>query len=196
MRKVEITRQTGETLISLELNLDGSGLTNISSGLGFLDHMLKNFAFHGLFDLQLHAQGDLEVDAHHTVEDIGITLGSAFDKGLGERRGIVRIGDCFVPMDEALAHVVLDFSGRPYTVLDIKWNTPYIGSIPTRLIDHFLESFAVYARCNLHAFVLYGKDDHHQAEALFKALGRAIHIATRIDPIRVNQIPSTKGVIN
>jgi imidazoleglycerol-phosphate dehydratase len=157
--------------------------------------MLTHLAVHGLFDLSVQAQGDLEVDAHHTIEDVALALGQAFDKALAGRKGIFRMGDCFAPMDETLAHVAVDLSGRPYSVIQAEWHTPYVGSIPTTLFMHFLESFAVTARCNLHARVLYGRDDHHQAEALFKALARALNIATQIDPRRAGAIPSTKGTL-
>lgn len=193
MRLAEFTRKTTETDISIALNLDGGGKAEINTGLGFLDHLLVNFALHGLFDLTLHAQGDLHVDPHHTVEDVALVLGNAFDRALGERKGIVRMGDCFTPMDESLAHVVVDLSGRPYAVIQADWKAPAIAQIPTSLLTHFLESFAVTARCNLHARVLYGRDDHHQAEALFKALARALEKATRLDPRRAERIPSTKG---
>jgi len=193
MRLAEFSRKTAETDISIALNLDGAGKTEINTGLGFLDHLLANFALHGLFDLRLHAQGDLHVDPHHTVEDVALVLGSAFDQALGERRGIVRMGDAFTPMDETLAHVAVDLSGRPYAVVQVEWKTPAIAQIPTSLFTHFLESFAITARGNLHARVLYGRDDHHQAEALFKALARALEQATRLDPRRAGHIPSTKG---
>lgn len=193
MRLAEFSRKTTETDISISLNLDGAGKREINTGLGFLDHLLANFALHGLFDLRLHAQGDLHVDPHHTVEDVALVLGSAFDQALGERSGIVRMGDAFTPMDETLAHVAVDLSGRPYAVVQIEWKTPAIAQIPTSLFTHFLESFAITARSNLHARVLYGRDDHHQAEALFKALARALEKATRLDPRRAGRIPSTKG---
>jgi imidazoleglycerol-phosphate dehydratase len=195
MRKAEITRTTSETQITLRLDLDGAGKHEIATGIGFLDHMLTHLAVHGLFDLSLQAQGDLQIDAHHTVEDVALVLGGAFDQALGERRGIVRIADCYAPMDEALAHAAVDLSGRPYAVVQAAWNTPYISTLPASLIPHFFESFAVTARCNLHARVLYGRDDHHQAEALFKAFARALDAATRIDPRRADSIPSTKGVL-
>lgn len=193
MRLAEFSRKTTETDISISLNLDGAGRTEINTGLGFLDHLLVNFALHGLFDLRLHAQGDLHIDPHHTVEDVALVLGSAFDQALGERSGIVRMGDAFTPMDETLAHVAVDLSGRPYAVVQVEWKTPAIAQIPTSLFTHFLESFAITARSNLHARVLYGRDDHHQAEALFKALARALEKATRLDPRRAGRIPSTKG---
>ncbi|MGQ9490161.1 MAG: imidazoleglycerol-phosphate dehydratase HisB [Anaerolineae bacterium] len=195
MRTAEIHRQTYETDIRLTLDLDGSGRAEIRTGLGFLDHMLHHVAVHGLFDLTLHATGDLHVDAHHTVEDCALALGLAFDRALGDRRGIVRMGSAYVPMDEALALVAVDFSGRPYAVVQAQWHTPAVGGIATSLFPHFLHSFAVTARANLHAHVLCGADDHHQAEALFKALGRALDAATRLDPRRSGAVPSTKGVL-
>lgn len=196
MRKAEVSRQTNETQITIRLDLDGTGKHEITTGIGFLDHMLTHLAVHGLFDLSIQAKGDLEVDHHHTVEDVALSLGQAFDQALGDRRGIVRMGDCFAPMDETLAHVALDLSGRPYAVIQADWHMPYVGSIPTTLFPHFLESFAVKARCNLHARVLYGRDDHHQAEALFKAWARALAAATQVDPRRAENIPSTKGTLS
>ncbi len=195
MRTAEIVRQTNETQIQVKLNLDGTGAHEIATGIGFLDHMLTHLAVHGLFDISIHAQGDLHIDSHHTVEDIALALGQTFDRALGDRRGIVRMGDCFAPMDETLAHVAIDLSGRPYAVIQADWHTPYVGNIPTTLIPHFFESFAITARCNLHARVLYGRDDHHQAEALFKAWARALDSATQVDPLRAGNIPSTKGTL-
>ena len=195
MRAVEIARQTNETQIEITLDLDGPGKHEISTGVGFLDHMLTHLAVHGVFDLSVQAKGDLHIDAHHTVEDVALALGQAFDKALGDRKGIVRMGDCFAPMDETLAHVAIDLSGRPYAVVQAEWHTPYVGEIPTTLFPHFFESFAVTARCNLHARLLYGRDDHHQAEALFKAWARALDSATQIDPRRADAIPSTKGTL-
>lgn len=194
-RNATVLRETRETHINLTLHLDGSGQAEISTGLGFFDHMLTQIAVHGLFDIQLKASGDLGVDAHHTVEDVALALGKAFDQALGDRVGIVRMASASVPMDEALAFVAADLSGRPYTVLDTGWKTPAIGPIPTSLLDHFFESFAVAARCNLHARLLCGRDDHHQAEALFKAFARALDAATQIDPRRAGSIPSSKGTI-
>ena len=195
MRTAEISRQTSETQIRIDLELDGSGKHEILTGIGFLDHMLTHLAVHGLFDLKIQAKGDLEIDAHHTMEDVALTLGQAFDKALGDRQGLVRISDRFVPMDETLAHVAIDLSGRPYAVIQAGWSTPYVGNIPTTLIPHFFESFAITARCNLHARVVYGRDDHHRAEALFKAWARALDDATQVDPRRAGSIPSTKGVL-
>lgn len=195
MRTSDISRRTNETQIEIKLNLDGAGVHDISTGIGFLDHMLSHLAVHGLFDLSLQAKGDLHIDVHHTVEDVALALGQAFDAALGDRKGIVRMGDCFAPMDETLAHVAVDLSGRPYTVIQAEWHTPYVGNIPAALFPHFFESFAATARCNLHARVLYGRDDHHQAEALFKAWARALDMATQMDMRRAGKIPSTKGVL-
>ncbi|HTX91255.1 MAG TPA: imidazoleglycerol-phosphate dehydratase HisB [Anaerolineales bacterium] len=193
MRTAKIDRKTNETEISLSLDLDGKGGYAVDTGIGFLDHMLSHVAVHGSFDLELKARGDLQVDVHHTVEDCALVLGQAFDQALGDRAGIVRMGSAYVPMDESLAFVCVDLSGRPYSVIQADWHGPSVGQIPASLFPHFLESFAVTARCNLHARVLYGRDDHHQAEALFKALGRALDEAARIDPRRASRIPSTKG---
>jgi imidazoleglycerol-phosphate dehydratase len=195
MRTAEISRQTNETQIAIKLKVDGTGKHEISTDIGFLDHMLTHLAVHGLFDLTIQAKGDLHVDPHHTVEDVALALGQAFDKALADRKGIVRIGDCFAPMDETLAHVAIDLSGRPYSVMQADWHTPYVGNIPTTLFPHFFESFATTSRCNLHARVLYGRDDHHQVEALFKAWARALDNATQIDSRRSGIIPSTKGTL-
>ena len=194
-RKAEIERKTHETRVRVALDLDGSGRHAIDTGLGFLDHMLAQVALHGLFDLEIQAQGDLHIDPHHTMEDVALTLGAAFLQALGERKGIVRMGSALVPMDESLAQVVVDLSGRPYAVIQVDWNAPLLGAIPTSLFAHFLESFASQARCNLHVRVLAGRDDHHMAEAIFKALGRALDAAARVDPRRGGQVPSTKGVL-
>jgi len=195
MRTSTISRQTSETDINLALNLDGSGKASVATGVGFLDHMLRHIAVHGLFDLDVKAAGDLEIDPHHTVEDVAIVLGQAFDQALGDRQGLVRMGSAYAPMDEALAFVAVDLSGRPYAVIRAEWHTPSLGLLPTALIPHFLESLAFNAKLNLHARVEYGRDDHHQAEALFKALGRALDAATAIDPRRSGTVPSTKGTL-
>jgi len=195
MRTSTLSRKTSETDITLSLNLDGSGRANLATGVGFLDHMLRHVAVHGLFDLDVKAAGDLEIDPHHTVEDVGIVLGQAFDQALGDRQGLVRMGSAYAPMDDALAFVAVDLSGRPYAVIRAAWHTPSLGLLPTALIPHFLESFAFNAKINLHARVEYGRDDHHQAEALFKALGRALDAATAIDPRRSGTVPSTKGTL-
>ncbi len=194
MPPVTIQRQTRETDITLTMNLHGSGQAQIDTGIGFFDHMLTLFAHHGLFDLQITARGDLHVDEHHTVEDVGICLGKAIHQSLGSRAGIVRVGASYVPMDEALARVVIDLSGRPYTIFQAQWHTPRIGGLGTDLIGHFFESVATHAAMNLHAQVLYGSNDHHQCEALFKAFARALDAATQQDPRRQG-IPSTKGTL-
>lgn len=194
-RRVEVKRETGETTVTVLLDIDGNGTYEIDTGIGFLDHMVSHIAAHGLFDLTVHAEGDLHVDPHHTVEDVALVLGTAFDQALGERKGITRMGSAYVPMDEALAFVAVDLSGRPYTVVDASWTGTAIGGIPTTLFTHVFDSFAVMARANVHARVLYGRDDHHKAEALFKALGRALDCATRLDPRRGGNVPSTKGVL-
>lgn len=195
MRTAKVERKTNETQIEIELNLDGSGKHNIATGVGFLDHMLTHIAVHGLFDLTVKATGDLHIDVHHTVEDVALVLGSAFDQALGDRKGITRMASFYAPMDETLAFVALDLSGRPYAVIDAEWGQAPVGQIPTSLFPHFFESFAVTSRCNLHARVLYGRDDHHKAEALFKALARALDSATQLDPRRQAAVPSTKGTL-
>jgi imidazoleglycerol-phosphate dehydratase len=195
MRTATIERRTTETQVQVTLDLDGSGQCDVSTGVGFLDHMLRHVAVHGLLDLTVRAQGDLEIDPHHTIEDVALALGTCLDRALGERKGLVRMGHAYVPMDESLALVAVDLSGRPYAVIDADWSAPTIGQMPTTLVPHFLESLAVTGRMNLHARVLYGRDDHHKAEALFKALGRALEMAVRVEPRRAAQVPSTKGVL-
>jgi imidazoleglycerol-phosphate dehydratase len=195
MREAIVSRRTNETDIVVKLNLDGRGRGEVGTGVGFLDHMLVLFAAHGLFDLEVQATGDLRVDAHHTVEDVAIVLGQALDQALGDRAGIRRMGHAYVPMDEALALVAIDLSGRAYSVIEATWHTAQIGELPTSLLPHFLESLAGHGRFNLHARVLYGRDDHHQAEALFKALARALDDATQFDERRCGAVPSTKGVL-
>lgn len=192
-RIVTVERQTSETQVLVALNLDGTGQHEISTGVGFLDHMLTAVAVHGLFDLTVKAEGDLHIDSHHTIEDVAIVLGKTFDQALGDRRGIHRVGQATVPMDEALGFVALDFSGRPYTVFQATWRTPAIGHFPTDLVEHFFETFAVHAHLTLHARVD-GRNDHHKAEALFKALARALRTAVEVDPRRVD-VASTKGTL-
>lgn len=194
MRHAAVERRTGETEITLALAVDGSGRAEVNTGIGFLDHMLTLFAGHGLFDLRVSAKGDLEVDEHHTAEDTFICLGKALDQALGNRRGIVRAAHAYVPMDEALALVAVDLGGRPYCVVDAEFATPRLGGLGTDLIFHLLESLAVHGRLNLHARVLYGRNDHHKAEALFKALARSLDAATQLDPRR-GDVPSTKGTL-
>ncbi len=195
MRKAEIHRKTNETEITVALELDGTGQHQIDTGIGFLDHMLGQLALHGLFDLELGARGDLQIDAHHTMEDCARALGEALDEALGDRVAIVRMAAAHVPMDDALAFVAVDLSGRPYAVIDAHWSVATLGELPTSLLTHFFESLAASARANLHARVLYGDDDHHKTEALFKALGRALGAATQVDPRREGSVPSTKGTL-
>ena len=192
MRNASISRTTKETSIDLSLAIDGSGIAQIATGVGFYDHMLTLFASHGLFDLQVAAAGDLHVDEHHTVEDVAICLGQALDQALGDRAGIVRTAHSFVPMDEALAFVGIDLGGRPYCVFDATWRTDRMGTMGTDLIGHVFETLATHGRMNIHARVHYASNDHHGCEALFKALGRALDAATTLDPRR-RGVPSTKG---
>ncbi|NPV87492.1 MAG: imidazoleglycerol-phosphate dehydratase HisB [Anaerolineae bacterium] len=193
MRNAEIHRKTRETDICVRISLDGGGRRSVVTGVGFLDHMLDHLALHGMFDLEISASGDLYIDPHHLVEDCAIVLGQALDQALGDRVGIFRMGSAYVPMDDSLAFVSLDLSGRPYAVVEAVWASPMVGGISTTLIAHFFESFAFASRTTLHARLLYGRDDHHGAEALFKALGRALDCAVRVDSRRQNLIPSTKG---
>ncbi len=193
-RHAQIHRKTNETEVTVSLDLDGQGDADVRTGIGFYDHLWGHVAHHGLFNLTIQASGDLDVDEHHTVEDVAIAFGQALNAALGERASIVRMADAWVAMDEALAHVVVDLSGRPYAVFDAAFSTPKIGALGTSLIPHVFESIAAHGRLNLHARVLYGRDDHHKAEALFKALGRALDAATRIDPRRTG-VPSTKGML-
>lgn len=184
-----IKRETKETNISLELNIDGTGKHEINTGISMFDHLLSQLARHGVFDIKLSARGD---DPHHLIEDVAICLGKAFSEALGGKHGIVRMADNTVPMDDALAMAAVDISGRGYTVLELPFSDNDMAGFPTDLIRHFLESFAIEARLNLHARILYGTNDHHRAEALFKALGRALDTATRIDERISGELPSTK----
>lgn len=186
-------RTTLETTVHVSINLDGQGKAEIETGVPFLDHMLRHVSVHSLIDMEVRAKGDLEVDAHHTIEDVASVLGTALDQALGQKRAVNRIGSSFVPMDDALALVVIDLSGRGYAVVDAQFSVPAIGTMPTSLISHFFETFSVNGRMNLHARALYGRDDHHKAEAMFKALGRALGQAVAVDPKR--QIISTKGIL-
>ncbi len=191
-RTAEVRRKTRETDISLDLNIDGTGQWEVNTSIKMLDHLLSQVAQHGRFDLKLSATGD---DEHHIAEDIAICLGKAFSMALGEKRGIVRMADSSVPMDDALANVVVDFSGRSYSVLALSFAGNDMAGFGTDLIRHFLESFASEGRLNLHARILHGTNDHHKAEALFKALGRALDAATRIDERISGALPSTKGAL-
>ncbi|MBA7647556.1 Imidazoleglycerol-phosphate dehydratase [subsurface metagenome] len=191
-RQSTVERETKETSITLELNLDGSGKRTINTGIGMFDHLLAQLAQHGVFDIKISATGN---DQHHVVEDVAICLGKALGEALGEKRGIVRMASALVPMDDVLAMVAVDISGRGYTVLDLPFSDNDMAGFPTDLIRHFLESFAAEARLNLHAKILYGVNDHHKAEAVFKALGRALDSATRIDERISGELPSTKELL-
>ncbi|MEE9399975.1 MAG: imidazoleglycerol-phosphate dehydratase HisB [Dehalococcoidales bacterium] len=187
-----IKRETKETNITLELNIDGSGKKEITTGIEMFNHLLSQVTQHGIFDIKISATGN---DQHHLVEDVGICLGKAFTEALGDKRGLVRMADAAVPMDEALATVIIDISGRGYTVLELPFSDNDMSGFSTDLIRHFLESFAFEARINLHAKVAYGTNDHHKAEALFKALGRTLDAATRIDERIGSELPSTKDLL-
>ncbi|HTY64756.1 MAG TPA: imidazoleglycerol-phosphate dehydratase HisB [Acidobacteriota bacterium] len=193
-RTATISRTTNETNIAVTLNLDGSGQSNVNTGVQFLDHMLTLFAKHGIFDLDVSCQGDLGVDAHHSVEDIGICLGLAFEKALGDKKGLVRFAHSYFPMDETLVRVVADLSGRPYLVYNVKTERERVGKLDSELVEEFWRAVVSHGRINLHIEMLYGRNAHHIFEAVFKAAARALCFATRIDE-RVQGVPSTKGVI-
>jgi len=193
-RRAEVVRETKETRIRLALDLDGSGKAEIDSPVGFLNHMLALLARHSLVDLEVEAAGDTDVDLHHTVEDIGIALGQALEKALGPKAGIVRFASVQVPMDEALAQVAIDLSGRPYLVYNVKFPGEHVGEFETELVEEFLQGFVNNARITLHVNVPYGTNDHHIAEAIFKGLARALKAAVARDP-RETGTPSTKGVL-
>jgi imidazoleglycerol-phosphate dehydratase len=192
-RRVTVERATRETTVVVTLDLDGTGLATIATGVGFYDHLLGSLAHHGLFDLDIQATGDLAVDEHHTVEDVALVLGSAFAEALGDRAGIVRFGDARVPMDEALASAVIDVGGRPYAVVDLPFRGERAGELPLQLVEHALEAFARTAGATLHVSGA-GRNDHHLAEAAFKALGRALRGACATDPRRTG-VASTKGAL-
>lgn len=193
-RTASIDRQTAETKITLQLNIDGSGKSEIKTGVGFLDHMLTLFAKHGLFDLNIKCDGDIQVDAHHTTEDIGICLGQAFREALGDKRGIVRYGHIVLPMEETLVTLAVDLSGRNYMVFNAPMTSPKIGEFDSELVEDFWYAFTSNAMCNLHVLMHYGRNSHHIAEAIFKAAARALRTATTQDP-RQTGVPSTKGVL-
>ena len=194
MRIGKINRATNETRVDVEINLDGGGKVESNSGVGFFNHMLNLFAAHGQFDLKVICAGDLEVDGHHSIEDIGISLGAALKAALGDKRGITRYGTFFLPMDETLALVSLDISGRPFLVYDGGELAPMIGDFDTELVEEFLRAFAFNAGITLHVKILYGKNSHHKVEAIFKALGHALKIAVTIDE-KIKGVPSTKGTL-
>jgi len=194
-RSAEISRQTRETRIRVRLDLDGSGQASVRSGVGFFDHMLELLARHSLIDLTVEAEGDLQVDAHHTVEDVGIVIGQAIEQAIGEKRGIFRYGWAIVPMDESLAQVAIDLSGRPAFVLNASFTGPLIGAFPVELIEEFLKALSINARMNLHVNVPYGTNNHHIAEAIFKATAKALRQAVSLDCRAADQVPSTKGTL-
>ena len=195
MRRATITRKTRETQITLRLALDGKGRYDVATGIRFLDHMLELFTRHGGFDLKLQAKGDLDVDQHHTVEDLGIALGEAVSAALGTRRGINRAGYFVMPMDETLAVAAIDLGGRPHAVVDLKVKTVRVGDLQTELVHDFFEGFAIGARANVHVKVLYGRSSHHQVEAVFKAFARALRAACSKDKRLARTLPSTKGLL-
>jgi imidazoleglycerol-phosphate dehydratase len=192
-RIASVTRETRETTVTVSLTLDGTGVADIATGVGFYDHLLGSLAHHGLFDVSIRATGDLAVDEHHTVEDVALVLGTAFAAALGDRAGIARFGESSVPMDESLATAVLDMGGRPYAVIDLPFRGERVGELPLQLVDHALEAFARTAGATLHLRGT-GRNDHHLAEAAFKALGRASRIACAVDPRRTG-VASTKGAL-
>ena len=194
-RRAEVTRETTETNIRVAVNLDGTGRAEVATGIGFFDHMLTAFAKHGRFDITVAAQGDLHVDAHHTMEDVALVLGQAFDRALGDRAGIVRMGDALVPLDEALVQCAVDVSGRPFAATAFDWVGTMIGEAPSEMVSHVLQSFATAAKIALHVRQLAGANDHHVAEAAMKALGRALDQATALDPRIAGQVPSTKDTL-
>ena len=192
-RTAEVSRNTAETRISVRLNLDGTGQASLHTGIGFFDHMLEQIARHGLIDLEVHADGDLHIDGHHTVEDVGITIGQAFARAVGDKKGIRRYGHAYVPLDEALSRVVIDLSGRPGLVLNIPFTSGMIGGFDTQLTHEFFQGFVNHAGVTLHIDNLRGVNAHHQCETAFKAFARALRAAVERDPRSAGTIPSTKG---
>ena len=192
-RTAEVTRNTNETQITVKVNLDGTGLANLSTGIGFFDHMLDQIARHGLIDLDIQAKGDLHIDGHHTVEDVGITLGQAVFKAVGDKKGIKRYGHAYVPLDEALSRVVIDFSGRPGLHMNVPFKSGSVGQFDTQLAYEFFQGFVNHALVTLHIDNLTGDNAHHQAETVFKAFARAVRMALELDPRSAGVIPSTKG---
>ena len=192
-RTAEVSRNTAETQITVKLNLDGTGQAKLSTGIGFFDHMLDQIARHGLIDLEIHAKGDLHIDGHHTVEDVGITLGQAVAQAVGDKKGLRRYGHAYVPLDEALSRVVVDFSGRPGLDMNVPFKSGLIGTFDSQLAYEFFQGFVNHAFVTLHIDNLKGENAHHQAETVFKAFARALRMALEIDPRAVGVIPSTKG---
>jgi imidazoleglycerol-phosphate dehydratase len=193
MRQAEVTRNTQETQISVRLNLDGTGRSSLATGIGFFDHMLDQIARHGLIDLEVHAAGDLHIDGHHTVEDVGIAMGQALAQAIGDKKGIRRYGHAYVPLDEALSRVVIDFSGRPGLIMDVPFKSGMIGTFDAQLTYEFFQGLVNHAFITVHIDNLRGHNAHHQAETVFKAFGRALRMAAEADPRSAGVIPSTKG---
>ena len=192
-RQAEVVRHTAETRITARVDLDGTGQSRLSTGIGFFDHMLDQIARHGLIDLDIQAEGDLHIDGHHTVEDVGITLGQAVYKAVGDKKGLRRYGHAYVPLDEALSRVVIDFSGRPGLVMNVPFKSGMIGTFDSQLAHEFFQGFANHAFVTLHIDNLRGENAHHQCETVFKAFARALRVALELDPRSVGTIPSTKG---
>jgi imidazoleglycerol-phosphate dehydratase len=195
MRTGTVHRTTTETSIHVEVNLDGTGVYSVSTGIGFLDHMLEQLSRHSLIDLKVEAKGDLHIDQHHTTEDTGLAIGEAIAKALGDKRGIVRYGSAYAPMDETLTRVALDVSGRPYLIWKAAFSSPRLGEWDTELIEHWFHSFVQTAGLTLHVECLYGQNNHHIVESCYKALARALRQAVEIDPRKADSIPSTKGTL-
>lgn len=195
MRKATIERKTKETSIKVELNLDGTGKYEVSTGIGFLDHMLEQLSRHSLIDLKVAAKGDLHIDYHHTTEDTGIAIGEAFSKALGERKGITRYAHAYIPMDETLSRVAIDISGRPYFIWKVEFTKPKLGEMDTELFREWFQAFAFAAGATLHVENLYGVNNHHIVESCYKGLARSLRVASSIDPRKADEIPSTKGTL-
>jgi imidazoleglycerol-phosphate dehydratase len=195
MRKAAVTRKTSETEIAVEIDLDGAGVAKISTGVGFFDHMLDQLARHSLIDMTVSAKGDLHIDDHHTVEDVGIALGQALRQALGDKRGLTRYADCLLPMDETLTRVAVDVSGRPFLVFGAEFPSAKIGSFDTELVREFFQAFAMHGGLTLHVETLYGRNSHHIAESCFKGVARALGAALAIDPRQAARVPSTKGAL-
>ena len=193
MRSAEVTRNTAETQITVRVNLDGTGQAKLATGIGFFDHMLDQIARHGMIDLEVDAKGDLHIDGHHTVEDVGITLGQAFAKAVGDKKGLRRYGHAYVPLDEALSRVVVDFSGRPGLHMRVPFKAGMIGALDTQLVYEFFQGFVNHAGVTLHIDNLFGDNAHHQCETVFKAFARALRMALALDPRSAGVVPSTKG---
>lgn len=195
MRSASVHRKTNETEIAVELALDGTGRYDVSTGIGFLDHMLEQLSRHSLMDLTVKATGDLHIDQHHTTEDTGIAIGEAFAKALGDRKGITRFGHAYAPMDETLTRVAIDISGRPFLVWKLDFTQPKLGELDTEMFEHWFHAFAGSAGITLHVENLYGRNNHHMIESTFKALARALRTAIEIDPRKADSVPSTKGTL-